>query len=198
MLNELRVCILLLTRGDKHFAPPVICSGHRHPWLDWIEHDEQKRVVVNRCRRVVGRAGVVDADLVTGREIFATPLPAMYLNPARVWESLGAVSLSPETLTGNSLFPAASDHPAAVAFDILRTRLLHGLAEKGWKRIAVTSPTHGCGKSFVAANLALSLAQRAAVLEEGRIVATGDPHELMQQPELRRAYLGLEGEAHAA
>lgn len=47
-------------------------------------------------------------------------------------------------------------------------------------------------------NLALSLAQRAAVLEEGRIVATGDPHELMQQPELRRAYLGLEGEAHAA
>lgn len=101
-------------------------------------------------------------DLVTGREIFATPLPAMYLNPARVWESLGAVSLSPETLAGNSLFPAASDHPAAVAFDILRTRLLHGLAEKGWKRIAVTSPTHGCGKSFVATNLALSLARRPA------------------------------------
>lgn len=47
-------------------------------------------------------------------------------------------------------------------------------------------------------SLALSLAQRAAVLEEGRIVATGDPHELMQQPELRRAYLGLEDEAHAA
>jgi branched-chain amino acid transport system ATP-binding protein len=37
---------------------------------------------------------------------------------------------------------------------------------------------------------ALAIAQRAAVLEEGRIVASGSPDELMAQPELRRAYLG--------
>ncbi|MBC7203599.1 MAG: ABC transporter ATP-binding protein [Pusillimonas sp.] len=40
--------------------------------------------------------------------------------------------------------------------------------------------------------MALQVAQRAAVLEEGRIVATGTPDELMARPELRRAYLGLE------
>jgi branched-chain amino acid transport system ATP-binding protein len=34
------------------------------------------------------------------------------------------------------------------------------------------------------------MAPRAAVLEEGRIVASGSPDELMAQPELRRAYLG--------
>ena len=60
------------------------------------------------------------------------------------------------------MFLEASSHPAATAFDILRTRLLRGLAEKGWKRIAVTSPTHGCGKSFVATNLAFALARRPA------------------------------------
>ena len=45
-------------------------------------------------------------------------------------------------------------------------------------------------------SMALEIAQRAAVLEEGRIVAAGRPDELMARPELRRAYLGLET-AHA-
>jgi branched-chain amino acid transport system ATP-binding protein len=40
--------------------------------------------------------------------------------------------------------------------------------------------------------MALQIAQRAAVLEEGRIVAAGTPAELLARPELRRAYLGLE------
>ncbi|MDM0026536.1 ABC transporter ATP-binding protein [Variovorax saccharolyticus] len=40
--------------------------------------------------------------------------------------------------------------------------------------------------------MALDIAERAAVLEEGRIVAAGAPEVLMAQPELRRAYLGLE------
>jgi branched-chain amino acid transport system ATP-binding protein len=41
-------------------------------------------------------------------------------------------------------------------------------------------------------SMALRIAERAAVLEEGRIVAVGPPDELMAQPELRRAYLGLD------
>lgn len=103
----------------------------------------------------------VTYDLATGREIFSAPLPVAYINPARIWESIGAVSLSANHLIGNGLFPETVSDPAAAAFDMLRTRLLHGLKEHGWKRIAVTSPTHGCGKSFVATNLALSLARRA-------------------------------------
>ena len=101
-------------------------------------------------------------DLVKGREIFTAPLVPLHINPAKVWESLSAVQLSVEKLTGNGLFPISSDHPAALAIDQLRSKLLHGLSTKGWKRIAVTSPTHGCGKSFVATNLALSLARRPA------------------------------------
>jgi branched-chain amino acid transport system ATP-binding protein len=40
--------------------------------------------------------------------------------------------------------------------------------------------------------MAMSLAQRAYVMEEGRIVAEGEAAELMARPEIRRAYLGLE------
>ena len=107
-------------------------------------------------------APAMTLDLVTGREIFTAPLAPLRVNPAKVWESLSAVQLSVEQLQGNNLFPMPSNQPAALAVDQLRSKILHGLATKGWKRIAVTSPTHGCGKSFVATNLALSLARRPA------------------------------------
>ncbi len=45
------------------------------------------------------------------------------------------------------------------SFDMLRTRLSRMLAEQGWNRIAVASPTRGCGATFSAVNLALSFAR---------------------------------------
>lgn len=102
----------------------------------------------------------VTLDLVKGREIFTEALVPLRANPTRVWESLSPVQLSGQTLIGNGLFPMPSNQPAGLAIDQLRSKILHGLAQQGWKRIAVTSPTHGCGKSFVATNLALSLARR--------------------------------------
>jgi Mrp family chromosome partitioning ATPase len=51
------------------------------------------------------------------------------------------------------------DAPAARSFDLLRTRLLQTLRERGWRRVAVTSPVSGCGATFTAVNLALSLAR---------------------------------------
>ena len=38
--------------------------------------------------------------------------------------------------------------------------------------------------------MAMQVATRAYVLEEGRVVAEGTPNELMQRPEIQRAYLG--------
>lgn len=53
--------------------------------------------------------------------------------------------------------PALADAGAAVqsGFDMLRTRLTKILAENGWNRVAVVSPTRGCGASFTAAHLAM-------------------------------------------
>lgn len=40
--------------------------------------------------------------------------------------------------------------------------------------------------------MAMELARRAYVMEEGRIVAEGPAAELMERPEIRKAYLGVE------
>jgi branched-chain amino acid transport system ATP-binding protein len=42
--------------------------------------------------------------------------------------------------------------------------------------------------------LALDVARRAYVLDEGRIVAHGEPRTLREEPALRRAYLGVADE----
>ena len=46
-------------------------------------------------------------------------------------------------------------------------------------------------KSLLRFALALALARRAYVLEEGTIVACDTPDALRQQPHIRRAYLGI-------
>jgi branched-chain amino acid transport system ATP-binding protein len=40
--------------------------------------------------------------------------------------------------------------------------------------------------------MALELARRAYVLDEGRVAAEGEPRQLMSQPQIQRAYLGIE------
>jgi len=53
--------------------------------------------------------------------------------------------------------------------------------------------TEGVAVLLVEQNVAaaLGLARRAYVLEEGRIVAEGDPQQLLSQPQIRKAYLGI-------
>ncbi len=103
--------------------------------------------------------GSVTLDQRTGREIFMAPVALTPFNPARVWESITEITPNPDFLARNGLFADAAQSPITRSFDMLRTRVLQTLADRNWTRIAVTSPTHGCGKSFVAANLALSMAR---------------------------------------
>ncbi len=100
------------------------------------------------------------------RAALVVPVTEPMFAPSRVWKSLTEAGLSDDVLLENGLFPHSSLDPAVSAIDLLRTRLMQAMTQKGWRRIAVTSPTHGCGKSFVAANLALSLSRRP----EGRAV----------------------------
>jgi Mrp family chromosome partitioning ATPase len=45
-------------------------------------------------------------------------------------------------------------------FDLLRTQVLQAMETNGWRILAITSPTAGCGKTFTAMNLALSVARQ--------------------------------------
>jgi Mrp family chromosome partitioning ATPase len=53
----------------------------------------------------------------------------------------------------------AADTVVSQSFDLLRMRLLQTLKDNGWRRVAITSPTPGCGSTFVACNLAVSLSR---------------------------------------
>jgi protein-tyrosine kinase len=50
--------------------------------------------------------------------------------------------------------------PNSRPFDMLRTEVLRSMELKGWKTLAVTSPTPNCGKTLTAINLALSMARQ--------------------------------------
>lgn len=100
------------------------------------------------------------AAQIRARDIFSGTTPAALVNSARVWSSLNRIEPDLPALAGNGLFPRAEAEGPAMRFDLLRTQMLHALAERGWSRIGVTAPRRGCGASFVAANLALSFARR--------------------------------------
>ena len=50
--------------------------------------------------------------------------------------------------------------PRSRSFDMLRTQVLQSMDAKGWRTLAVTSPTPACGKTLTALNLAVSIARQ--------------------------------------
>ncbi|MDK3019180.1 CpsD/CapB family tyrosine-protein kinase [Pseudodonghicola flavimaris] len=129
------------------------------PW-NAVEADDAKPM--NRqdrriFRRKAARQQAEQEGLRFDREP-ARNLPAPLPEP---WERLhrvkpGAKGLGAKRAPLVNLF---RDTPAARSFDLLRTRLMQTLRTQGWRRIAVVAPTEGCGATFTAVNLALSLAR---------------------------------------
>lgn len=76
------------------------------------------------------------------------------------WLSLPELRLNTAYLEQKRIVSYRKSDPAHLAFDLLRTRVLALFQEKGWTRIAITSPNKNCGKSLVACNLALSLSRQ--------------------------------------
>jgi len=72
------------------------------------------------------------------------------------------------------------------SFDMLRTQILQTMDMKSWQFLGVTSATEGCGKSVVAANLALSIARQP---ERHVVLVDLD----LQKPQVAN-YLGLKCE----
>ncbi|MEW5769571.1 MAG: CpsD/CapB family tyrosine-protein kinase [Pseudomonadota bacterium] len=68
--------------------------------------------------------------------------------------------LDPARLENNRIVAHDKNHPASRAFDLLRTQALQRMEERGWRTLAITSPTAGAGKTSVAINLAMSIAQQ--------------------------------------
>jgi Mrp family chromosome partitioning ATPase len=114
-----------------------------------------------RPRRIV-------AEQVRDREVgqsTATPYEAQFVPMADTarWFDLNTQEPGADRARSSAMpvVDADRDSSSARSFDLLRTRLRQTTQEHGWTNIAVTSPTSGCGNTFTAVNLALSLSRIA-------------------------------------
>jgi Mrp family chromosome partitioning ATPase len=89
------------------------------------------------------------------------PSVAQQLHANDPWSQLASIQLDPDLLAGNHIITAKREHHAHTAFDVLRTRLLRALSENNWRRVAITSAGKDVGKTFSAANLAITLSRQA-------------------------------------
>ncbi|PTR10463.1 CpsD/CapB family tyrosine-protein kinase [Cereibacter azotoformans] len=78
---------------------------------------------------------------------------------AEAWEALAEAAPAPRHLARHHVVAHRGGRDSA-PFDVMRTKLLHHMRARGWRRIAITSPGAGCGKSTIALNLAFSLARQ--------------------------------------
>jgi Mrp family chromosome partitioning ATPase len=85
-----------------------------------------------------------------------------------LWKALGPFEPHQKAMERSRIVTAAAGQLGS-AFDILRTKVLLTMRKNGWTRLAITSPTTGCGKSTTACNLAIGFArnpdQRTILLE---------------------------------
>jgi Mrp family chromosome partitioning ATPase len=89
--------------------------------------------------------------------------------PPAAWDLLPVFTPDPVILRRHRLVAYDRSHPSYGVFDVLRTRLGKVFQDRRWTTLGVLSPTKGCGKTTVAANLAFSLGRgvgkRAALID---------------------------------
>jgi protein-tyrosine kinase len=133
---------------------------------------ERLKVAIEKARasRAVGGQGMADPPWRTApEEPGGTPegarqderqARASASAAADPWLALDEITLDPRALLRERIVTRDKSDPAHIAFDALRTRLLKALRDNRWSRVAITSPTKGCGKTMVSCNLAFSLARQ--------------------------------------
>jgi protein-tyrosine kinase len=92
----------------------------------------------------------------------AAPPPDARAAIDAVWAALPAFGLREAHLEANRIV-VHQGGAASAPFDVMRTKLLLQMRTNQWRRLAITSPTNDCGKTTVAANLALCLARQAEI-----------------------------------
>jgi Mrp family chromosome partitioning ATPase len=108
------------------------------------------------ARRDVTRRGDSETMLMP-----VAQLPAPCSHQPRIWDDLLKVPLGHGARSALSAqkYLVQGDMEMLRVFDDLRTQLLQTLHSQVWNRIAVTAPTSGCGATFTAVNLALSISR---------------------------------------
>ncbi|MCV3273807.1 tyrosine-protein kinase family protein [Roseobacter sinensis] len=77
----------------------------------------------------------------------------------QAWAALTPFEPDPQLLERNTILAHTAQKEAA-SFDILRTKIFLTMRENGWKRVAVTSPDSGSGKTTISCNLAAGFSRQ--------------------------------------
>ena len=91
--------------------------------------------------------------------------------------------LQEDILEKHRIFAFNKQDPTSLIFDVLRTQVLQVMEEKGWRTLAITSPSPAVGKTVVGINLAMSIAQKT---DKSALLVDFD----IRQPRIG-SYLGL-------
>lgn len=91
--------------------------------------------------------------------VVEAPAPDPDQAVAEAWVLLKPYVANPAQLK-KSRVVTMTGGPDASPFDVMRTKVIQTMRANNWKRLAITSPSPGCGKSTVTLNLAFSLARQ--------------------------------------
>jgi capsular exopolysaccharide synthesis family protein len=97
-----------------------------------------------------GNQGTVDTPLISQANV---DLEDVRYTHTRV------VKLELAHLENSRILAYNKNDPKSMIFDLLRTKVLQKMEENGWRTLAITSPSPESGKTVVAINLAMSIAQ---------------------------------------
>ena len=115
---------------------------------------ERLKEAIEKARRA---REAQQAETHAGPGAVRSPLLPTRTNVDAAWEALPVQTLDAEHLNRHRIVSAGKTDAAHMAFDLLRTRLAAACRSMGLRRIGITSPSKGCGKSLVSVNLAHSL-----------------------------------------
>ncbi|MEM6677265.1 MAG: CpsD/CapB family tyrosine-protein kinase [Pseudomonadota bacterium] len=110
--------------------------------------------MVERLKEAISKA-----RLRRGNTVGGTNQAAPTSQVDEIWNNLDELPVDADKMRRERIVAYQKTDPSHVTFDVLRTRLLKVMRDNGWTRLAVTSPTKGCGKTVITMNLAFSLSR---------------------------------------
>lgn len=114
---------------------------------------ERLKIAIAKARE---RRGSAEGQAAPAQPAVHRPAPSTV---ERAWMMLPELDVDPKALERERIVTHLKSDAAHIAFDMLRTRLSKLALEQGWRRIGITSPSKGCGKTVISANLGFSFAR---------------------------------------
>src|ERR1700760_3666893 len=117
---------------------------------------------MEQIRQAVERAKGSASATEKPAEIAAAASQPQYITSAPtgsppIWGK--EVALNSAHLESKRIIAHDIQDPRSKSFDMLRTQVLQSMELKSWQFLGITSPTAGCGKTFISVNLALSISR---------------------------------------